>query len=625
MTVLELPQDVPTPHARASLFRRLLRRPLGVVSIAFLAIVALVAIFGPLLAPYDPNAGSLSQTLAPPSADHLLGGDSAGRDVLSRLLVATQISVAAALVALVVALVIGVAAGLVAGYYKGWFDHVSTWVISLIMALPGIVVLLAARAVLGPSVWLAMIVFGVLMSPAYFRLVYAAVSGVRGELYVDAARVAGLSDWRIIGRHILFVVRAPIIIQSAIILGIAIAIQSGLEFLGLGDLSTPTWGSMLNDAFTNIYRAPWLMVWPSLAIALTCIALTLLSNAMRDELERTTPVRRRRRVVTTATGSVATATTSVSLSGGDAIDTLDLPAEAEGATVVHPDDEFTSTLTAGTLLTVQGLKVAYDQSDGSRVEVVHGVDLDVRRGEIHGLIGESGSGKTQTAFSILGLLPAGGHVAAGTIDFDGHALQGGSDRAYRGIRGTRIGYIPQEPMSNLDPSFTVGSQLVEPLRKALGLSKRDAVEKSLALLERVGIPNPKRTFDAYPFEISGGMAQRVLIAGAVSTDPELIIADEPTTALDVTVQAEVLDLLRDLQAERGMAMLLVTHNFGVVSDLCDRVTVMQYGRFVESGPVRTILRSPSTDYTRSLLSAILDEGPARPALQTAAAGQGGRS
>lgn len=169
-------------------------------------------------------------------------------------------------------------------------------------------------------------------------------------------------------------------------------------------------------------------------------------------------------------------------------------------------------------------------------------------------------------------------------------------------------------MSNLDQSFTIGSQLTRPLRRTLGLSKREARERALALLERVGIPQPLRTFNAYPFEVSGGMAQRVLIAGAVSTDPDLIIADEPTTALDVTVQAEVLDLLRDLQAERHMAMLLVTHNFGVVADLCDQVTVMQSGLFVESGPVRAIFNDPQHPYTKSLLDSILDEGPARPSL-----------
>jgi ABC-type dipeptide/oligopeptide/nickel transport system ATPase component len=364
---------------------------------------------------------------------------------------------------------------------------------------------------------------------------------------------------------------------------------------------------MLNDAFTNIYKAPMLMLWPSLAISLTCIALTLLANAMRDELERTVVTRRR----STKPPARSSKTAASEQSGPD------------HETIVHPDDPFTETKPAAPLLTVQNLRVGYDQPDGSTLEVVRGVSLEVRKGEIHGLIGESGSGKTQTAFSVLGLLPAGGRVTGGTIDHLGTSLQGASERVYKDIRGRRIGYIPQEPMSNLDPSFKIGFQLVQPLRLNLGLSKKEATERALALLDRVGIPNPKRTFDAYPFEVSGGMAQRVLIAGAVSTDPDLIIADEPTTALDVTVQAEVLDLLRDLQQERGMAMLLVTHNFGVVADLCDRVTVMQNGVFVEQGPVRTILNHPSHPYTQSLLSAILDEGPARPPL--GASPIGGRS
>ena len=160
------------------------------------------------------------------------------------------------------------------------------------------------------------------------------------------------------------------------------------------------------------------------------------------------------------------------------------------------------------------------------------------------------------------------------------------------LRGKRISYIPQEPMSNLDPAFTIGYQLVRPMVRVLGISKAEARQRALNLLANVGIPNPERTFDAYPHEVSGGMAQRVLIAGAISCEPDLVIADEPTTALDVTVQADVLDLLRDLQERTELGVILVTHNFGVVADLCDRVAVMQNGRLVEEGPVREILRTP---------------------------------
>jgi peptide/nickel transport system permease protein len=587
MTDLLMAPIAPAVIARVSLMRRLLRNPTGLIALTYLAIIAIIAVIGQYITPYDPALASLQLILEPPSLAHPLGTDSAGRDVLSRLLVATQVSIAAALLGLAVALVIGTVSGLIAGYFGGWFDQVSSWFTGLIMALPGIIVLLAARSVLGPSVWMAMAIFGILLSPAFFRLVYAAVTAVRSELYVDAARVSGLSDTRIIGRHILSVVRAPVIIQSAIIAGIAIAIQSGLEFLGLGDMSVPTWGSMLNDGFANIYRMPMLMLWPSLAIALTCMALVLLANAMRDELERAgRPARRRRGTPPTVV-------------------------EERPAVFQHDDDVKISAREGAPLLTVRDLVVGYDKSDGSLTRVVRGVSLDIRRGEVHGLIGESGSGKTQTAFAILGLLPQGGRVAAGTIQFDGIELAGASESTYRQIRGRRIAYIPQEPMSNLDAAFTIGSQLTEPMRLTLGLSKKDAKDKALALLERVGIPNPVRTFAAYPHEISGGMAQRVLIAGAVSCDPELLIADEPTTALDVTVQAEVLDLVRDLQDERHMGLLLVTHNFGVVADLCDRVSVMQSGLIVESGPVRSIFGHAQHPYTKSLLESILEDGPAR--------------
>jgi peptide/nickel transport system permease protein len=622
MTAIEVPTDIPTPGAKTDhLFRRLVRNPVALISMIFLAFVVLIAIIGPFIAPYNPNPADLQAILKPPSPEHLLGTDTAGRDVLSRLLVATQITIAAAALAVVTALVFGVTSGLIAGYYQGWFDNVASWVTSLVMALPALVILLAARAAIGPSVWISMFIFGIVLAPAYFRLVYTMVTAVRAELYVDAARVSGLSDGRIIGRHVLSVVRAPIIIQTAVVAIIAIAIQSGLEFLGIGDPSVPTWGGMLQDAFTKIYVAPLLMLWPSLAIALTSIALMLLANAIRDVLERTVVVRRkRRRAVTTRTGSVAAVTTASSVTDlGDEVDIVTL----EGEPIRHDDDEQASARSADVILRVKDLRVGYGQSDGSTLEVVHGVSLDIRKGEVHGLIGESGSGKSQTAFAVLGLLPKGGSVTGGTIEYEGTRLENGTDAVYRGIRGRRIAYIPQEPMSNLDQSFTIGSQLTEPLRVGLGMSKSEARDKALSLLERVGIPNPVRTFKAYPFEVSGGMAQRVLIAGAVSTDPDLIIADEPTTALDVTVQAEVLDLLRDLQQERHMAMLLVTHNFGVVADLCDRVTVMQSGLFVETGPVRAIFQRPEHPYTKSLLASILDEGPARPPLVGAT--QGGLS
>ena len=572
-----------------SLWRRLLRNPTGIGSLIFLVLVVLSAILAPLLAPHDPNTANAYDTLSGPSGKYWLGNDGSGHDVLSRLLYATRLSVTLTAETLIVAAVLGIVLGLLAGYYGKAFEAVGSAATSLLQALPAIVVLLAAKSVLGPSDFAAMAVFGVLIAPAFYRVVYSAVSAVRGELYVDAARVSGLSDPRIIGRHVLTVVRAPAIVLAANIAGISVAISAGLDFLGLGDPSIPSWGGMLNDGFTNIFTQPLLILWPSLAIGLTCIAFALLGNALRDGLERADAAPKRRRRAKQPAAVVV----------------------APAAVITHDD----APEEPGTdLLVVQHLSVGYGTPDGSVKTVVEDVALTVRRGEVHGLIGESGSGKTQTAFSILRLLPRGGRIVGGSITFEGTDLAGLSAKEMTALRGKKIAYVPQEPMSNLDPSFTVGSQLVEPMRLHLGLSKSDAKARALDLLARVGIPNPARTYAAYPHEVSGGMAQRVLIAGAISCDPELIIADEPTTALDVTVQAEVLDLLRDLQRERQMGVLLVTHNFGVVADLCDRVSVMQAGRIVETGPVRAIFAEPRHAYTRSLFDAILPDAEARGAL-----------
>jgi len=265
------------------------------------------------------------------------------------------------------------------------------------------------------------------------------------------------------------------------------------------------------------------------------------------------------------------------------------------------------------LLVIDDLRVSYPRPNGEKSDVVKGISLRVERGQIVGLVGESGSGKSQTAFSVLGLLPGQAHMTAGTLSFAGVDLLGMTPKERNGLRGARIGYIPQEPMSNLDPAFRIGSQLTEPMRHHLGISAKTAKEEALKLLARVGIPDPERVFKSYPHQVSGGMAQRVLIAGAVSCNPELLIADEPTTALDVTVQADVLDLIRSLQAERGMGVVLVTHNFGVVADLCDQVAVMRNGEIVEVAEVTELFTNPREEYTRLLLDSALDSTSKTPA------------
>jgi peptide/nickel transport system permease protein len=444
------------------------------------------------------------------------------------------------------------------------------------MSTPGVILLIALYARTGSNIVAAMAVYGLIVAPSYFRLVRSVVLGVRSELYVDAAKVVGLSDRRIVGRHVLWAVRAPVVIQSSFVLAAGIAMEAGLGFLGLSNPAKASWGGVLQEAFGNIYNNKAGVLWPALLISLTVLALVLLGNALRDVLQSsahsTTLSPRRRRELTRQAQEQRQSTTT---------DPAAAPAEA--------------------VLSIRGLRIGYPDGENSVREVVHGVDLDVRRGEIHGLVGESGSGKSQIAFSTLGILPREAVVLGGSIVLDGKDLLA-DDQQLRAARGRRIAYVPQEPMSNLDPCFTVGAQLTHGLRAVKKMSKQEAERELLRLLARVGIKDPERVFRQYPHEISGGMAQRVLICGAVASNPDLIVADEPTTALDVTVQAEVLELLRELRDERGLAVILVTHNLGVVADICDTVSVMRDGRIVERSDVDALFESPAEDYTRELLS-----------------------
>lgn len=573
-------------RARQHWARRLLASPTASICLVFLTAVILVGLIGPWLAPHSPSDAQLQAINETPfHRAYLLGADGSGRDILSRLLWGTQRTLLACVILLATAVTLGVPAGLVAGYRRGWFDAVAMWASDILLTLPGIVLLIALYASTGPNLTAAMIVFGVLIAPSYFRIVRGVVLGVRGELYVDAARVVGLSDLRIIGRHILWAVRAPIIIHSSFVLGAGIAVEAAVDYLGLGDPSKPSWGIMLQEAFSNVYANRWSVLWPSLLISLTILALVLLGNSVRDVLQPGTGAKTmtRRDVERLRSANRAVSTQSA--------DHQPLVPEA--------------------LLDVRGLVVAYPTPDGHISEVVHGIDLAVPEGKVHGLVGESGSGKTQTAFAILGILASEALIAGGAVYFDGVDLVA-NPRTCDQVRGRRIAYVPQEPMSNLDPCFTVGAQLVYGLRAVKDITRREAKQHILDLLARVGIRDPSRVFKLYPHEISGGMAQRVLICGAVAGDPDLIIADEPTTALDVTVQAEVLDLLRELRDERGLAMLLVTHNFGVVADLCDTVSVMKDGRIVECGDVMSIFKEPRHTYTKQLLAstrAVDLEGP----------------
>jgi ABC-type dipeptide/oligopeptide/nickel transport system ATPase component len=259
------------------------------------------------------------------------------------------------------------------------------------------------------------------------------------------------------------------------------------------------------------------------------------------------------------------------------------------------------------LLTVRGLTIAFPQAGGWR-PVVRGVSLAVERGEIFGLVGESGSGKTLTALAILGLLPANARVTAGTIELanpDGPVdLLTLGRRELRQVRGGRIGLVFQEPATAMNPAYTVGFQIAEAVQAHRRMTRREAREEAVRLLDLVALPDARRRLDDYPHQLSGGQKQRAMIAMALAGGPDLLLADEPTTALDVTLQAQILELLEDLRRRLGLSVLLITHDLGVVAETCDRVAVMHAGEIVEAAAVEDLFRAPAHPYTRELLAAV---------------------
>ncbi|HST67222.1 MAG TPA: oligopeptide/dipeptide ABC transporter ATP-binding protein, partial [Mycobacteriales bacterium] len=359
----------------------------------------------------------------------------------------------------------------------------------------------------------------------------------------------------------------PIIVQLSLFAATAVLVQAALSFLGLSVPETegPSWGNMVAAAAQVTSQAPWLAVPTGGILIVTVLALGLLGDALRDarasRFQSAFAVRPRHRTAA--------------------------PAEAE----------------PGSLLAVRNLTVGFDLPHGPRAIAVRVVSFDVAAGEIVGIVGESGSGKTVTARSLLGLLPAAGQVVSGSAVFDGTDLTALSEAELGRFRGSRIALVSQEPLSGLDPVFRVGSQLAEVVRRHHGLSRSAARRRAIELLETVRIPAPETVARRYPQELSGGMAQRVSIALALAGEPALLIADEPTTALDVTVQAEILALLRDLRSRLDMAIVFVTHDWGVLADICDRAVVMYAGEVVEQASVTDLYRSPRHPYTQRLLAA----------------------
>jgi peptide/nickel transport system permease protein len=537
-----------------------------------------IAVIAPIVLPAvaHEQAGDLLKSSQGPSWAHPLGTDPLGRDLLDRLLVGTKPTLVGVAEAVFVALAVGLPIGLMAGYFGGAFDRAVTWWTDLMFSLPVLAITLVVLSVFRQSMLAAMIALGVLASATIARVVRSATLPVRQELYVAAAQVSGLSHPYIVVRHVLPRIRGPIIVIASLWAGAALLAQSGLAYLGLlVPVPAPSWGGMIGDGIQAIVQQPWLIWPPGIAITLTVVALGLVGDAVRDataENWSATPVRPRKR-------RLANRQSNVGL-------------DARSAKALIPSDQ---------LLTVSGLTVALP-TDPTPTKLVEDVSFGIRVGETVGLVGESGCGKTVTSMSLLGLLPANAEIIDGSVSFGGRDLAQLPESELRKVRGKEIGLVSQESMASLNPAYRVGWQLALAIRVHHGLSKRASQARAVDLLRQVHLPEPEVVARRFPHELSGGMAQRVAIARALAGEPRLLIADEPTTALDVTLQAEIVDLLREIQRERDMAMLLVTHDWGVIADVCDRAVVMYAGQIVEQSPLQEIFSHPRHPYTAALLA-----------------------
>jgi oligopeptide/dipeptide ABC transporter ATP-binding protein len=576
-------------RTRSVFWPRFRRQPFALGGLAFLLLVIVAAIFAPLIAPYPPNLQNLNITNAGPSALHWLGTDDLGRDILSRLIWGGRISMRATFEIVGIAILFAAPLGLIAGFFRGAVDSVIMRAMDAMFSFPPLILALTVAALLGASVNDVAIAIAVVFIPSFVRVLRGQVIAVREENYIEAARSLGATSPRLIRRHVVPNVASPVIIQVALSLGYALLTEAGLNYLGIGEQPpTPSWGAMMNEGYSFIFTTPWALVFPGLVIMLTVLSFNLVADGLRDSLGRERP----------ASSSLLDAGRDSRVSRLARLRGIspraDRPSASAPVATQNPD---------GPLLSVKNLSIEF-LTDGQWFPVMEDATFTVSRGKTLGLVGESGSGKTVSALAVMGLLPTRGCRVGGTARFEGRDLMRLSPGDLRQIRGNEIAMIFQEPMTSLNPAYTVGNQIAEQVRTHRRLSKAESWNVAVEMLDRVEIPHAATRARDYPHAFSGGMRQRVMIAMALSCSPKLLIADEPTTALDVTTQAQIVELLHTLQAEEDMAMIFVTHDLGVIADVADDVVVMYAGQIVERTGAHALFSRPSHPYTEALLSSI---------------------
>jgi peptide/nickel transport system permease protein len=559
------------------------------IGLGIIVVLLLVAAFGPFIAPYQPNA--LGTTTSGPSGAHWFGTDESGRDIFSRLIYGTRWSLAIGLGATGLALVTGSLVGAFAATARRWADSVVMRVLDVIMAFPGVALAAVLVAVFGRGISVLILAIGFLNTPPVARVVRANVLAQYGEDYVDAERIIGARRWFLLVRHVAVNCAAPILVYCTVTVADAIVFEASLSFIGAGiQPPNPSWGSVLSDGKDMVLTGGWwATVFPGALILLTVLALNVLSEGISDAWAA--PSARTRRTEDDADAQAQAASSIEAAAPAEPV----LPIAGLREAGERLRLRARSFEHVAPVLEVQRLAISFPNRHNG-VNVVDDVSFAVRPGEVLGLIGESGCGKSLTALSIMGLQPPGARVS-GQIRFEGDDLLALTSRQLRRHLGHDISMVYQDALSSLNPAMTIRAQLKQFVR-------RGGTRTPAELLELVGL-DPQRTLRAYPHELSGGQRQRVLIAMALSRSPKLIVADEPTTALDVTVQAQIMRLLLRLKDELAFALILVSHDLALVSEVADRVVVMYGGRVAETGATARLVGSPRHHYTRGLLSAVM--------------------
>lgn len=577
------------------------------ISMVVLALIALSSILAPFIAPYGP--GTLNVAWQAPSVAHLFGTDHEGRDILTRVLYGGQYSLFIGIASTIIALFFGAIIGSIAAVTRRAISETIMRILDIVMAVPGIAMAAVTVLVFGRALSQSGNKFGLVMVivfsiafvyiPQLARIVRANVIAAYGEDYVRAVIVSGARAPWILIKHVMRNTAAPVLVFATVLVADAIILEASLTFIGSGLNPTmvPTWGNVLSEASSHLSVLLgywWTAFFPGLFIMITVLCLNILSEGITDAM-----------VAAPSTAAVAQVDKN-SEREADRILLDPRRAYAEQAESLQQrlddlevvegkrHDRFVATSQEAPLLEVKDLCIKFERHGD--VNVVDHVSFKVRPGETMGLVGESGCGKSITALTIMGLIDPKAEIT-GEILYEGKNLLEMKPEERRALLGHEMAMIYQDALSSLNPAMLIKAQMKQ-------LTKRGGTRSAEELLELVGL-DPKRTLESYPHELSGGQRQRVLIAMALTRDPKLIIADEPTTALDVTVQKQVINLLNELREKLGFAMIFVSHDLALVAEVAHNITVMYAGQVIEQAPTQELLTHPTHEYTRGLLGAVL--------------------